>query len=670
MEVGMTRQWKPIIIGLVTVLSSPGSIERLPADAQASAAIQQFGGAMQAHALIGDVLFIGKGPTIVRYTRGADNELIATGVSSVLPGVVRSLATDGDRLFAALGLGGVCVLHSAILDLHEMSCKTFSGPALDIAALDTEIAIAQSSAGIRHLRFVNGSLEDHGELRIGTAVEKVAIGAQFAIAMSTHSFAVLDIAGPRPPRLVGTFDAGQRSILYAVALSGSRVYVGIDFQVVSVSIEDPEHPKEESFVSLSITRGGKVSDILIRDGILWVTTYSRGPENGGVWQVEDAQGRLRLIKYLLSQLGMVGVEVIEGDIDKCTLALIVSGSGIGVASVRDRTIRITPFLEFGDIPKSIESVEDVVVTSGIGGIVIRRYPDLEVVAQFSDLADAVGVTKQPTGTFQIIMGAHRPGVAESYLSVFQLIGSDLTLLGTSESAKGIFTDIAALESDGYAGIVDDDDHGGVGHFMIDTAGRPTWQNKTIVSKKGVRRIRATNNKVLIAGLDGGLSILDRTIGDQIKTIAGFSPEYVVDGLLSGTKLVIAQRLPAFRGGIVSICELAGTTCINEPAAIQVSGDPSSIDIFGSKIVLGMTQWGEHLAESWDDVSELLVLDSNELTVISSMEIPGRIQELKVIDDAVLIAAEEGGLYHIKIEEIPEHPSQSATPTVFLPVVAR
>jgi len=158
--------------------SDPTRIEGLPQQ------VAQVGGSINTMSLQGTVAFVGNGPRVLTVDVRDPHEMALLGNSTLLPGVVRQIAVEGDRAYVAAGRSGLHVF--------------------DVSNPSRLMAV--------------------GHVRIpGTAVGVAVSGGYAFVCGDSGGMSVVDARGTGAPRVVSTFKPEQHTRAIRAAVLGHNV---------------------------------------------------------------------------------------------------------------------------------------------------------------------------------------------------------------------------------------------------------------------------------------------------------------------------------------------------------------------------------------------------------------------------------------------------------------
>ena len=202
--------------------------------------VEQIGGMTVAMATKGTYAFAGVGARVFAWDTAhpADDGVAVFGRSPVLPRLVRDLAVDGDRLYAAVGGAGVLVLDIArplemtIIDRHNTP-----GDARTVAVDGGRVYVADRAGGVRILDAGRPGLPLLGSWTAPHRVHDVVPHGDHAFAAVDETGVVaLSVKDPAAIVAVGTEDGEARRLLAV----GDTLWVAADNGGVEIlDVTDP-----------------------------------------------------------------------------------------------------------------------------------------------------------------------------------------------------------------------------------------------------------------------------------------------------------------------------------------------------------------------------------------------------------------------------------------------
>ena len=209
-------------------------------------AIGQIGGATQAIAADGSVVYAGTGRRLVLLDPA--NGLRELGHTAVYPDLVEGVAVQNNLAFVACGRGGVHIVdvsnRSAPL---EVATVTARGPADGVAVSGATLYVANGPYGLLLHDISNPSQPvPLGSVFPTNNVLKVAVSGGLAyLAAAGAGLLVADVHDPSHPVELGTLATAGFS--FDVAVNGSTAYVADGWAGLrSVNVADPSHPIENT----------------------------------------------------------------------------------------------------------------------------------------------------------------------------------------------------------------------------------------------------------------------------------------------------------------------------------------------------------------------------------------------------------------------------------------
>jgi hypothetical protein len=211
-------------------------------------AIGQVGGATQAIASDGSVVYAGTGRRLVLLDPA--NGLRELGHTAVYPDLVEGVAVQNNLAFVACGRGGVHIVdvsnRSAPL---EVATVTARGLADGVAVSGATLYVANGPYGLLLYNISNPSQPVQlGSVFPTNNVLKVAVNGGLAyLAAAGAGLLVADVHDPSHPAELGALATAGFS--FDVAVDGSTAYVADGWAGLrSVSVADPSHPIENAAV--------------------------------------------------------------------------------------------------------------------------------------------------------------------------------------------------------------------------------------------------------------------------------------------------------------------------------------------------------------------------------------------------------------------------------------
>lgn len=249
--------------------SSIPPLSAAPSDLPPSLALEAIvGGPSRAVASAPPHLFLGLGPRVLVLDVTDVEAPDELGSTAILPGTVVALAHDGDRLYAAVDVGGGAEHRLCVIDLAELAAPTVGGCA-SLLAFPEGLAVAG----------------DHAFVASGAA-----------------GLDILDVSNPLLPQRAATFPTSSPA--RDVVLAGGRAFLAVDavvyvvggvpntaHGVVMVDVTNPLSPVDAGIFNQTIPDSLQIVERLRVRG---TRAYAIGAERASVYDISDPEDPLLL----------------------------------------------------------------------------------------------------------------------------------------------------------------------------------------------------------------------------------------------------------------------------------------------------------------------------------------------------------------------------------------